>query len=166
MHPSSIFFAVATAVGPMSCYAVGCVTGEPASVATAFYATSREFIHDGVGSPPLSSSLAKLVKANFTQNLETGDVGAIDWNFWTDAQDGEAAPVAKVISVRDKRGRKLVRLSYKFFPAPAAKPVSKHSDIVLVQEPGGCWLVDDVRHNGRSVSRLLAAGTSLKGSKK
>jgi hypothetical protein len=101
-----------------------------------------------------------LVGANITQNIEAGELGAIDWDFWTDAQEGEAAEFAEIKSVRDERRRNLVQISYQFYPSPAAKPVPKQSDLILVRDLDGCWLVDDIVHNGSSASRLLEAGTS------
>jgi len=157
------FLPVVVALSLAPCYARDCDKIAPASAATAFYAKHRDFVHSGAESPPLSKSLAKLVTANITQNLDAGDVGAIDWDFWTDAQDGEADRVAKVTSVQEERGRVIVRLSYRFLPSPTQKPVSKVTDIELVREPSGCWLVDDVLHNGQSARRLLEAGTSARG---
>lgn len=144
----------------MPCYAHECAKVAPTSAATTFYAKHRDFVYSKTESPPLSKSLAKLVAANVTQNIDTGDVGAIDWDFWTDAQDGEADRVAKVTSEREEDGRVIVRLSYRLLPSPTQKPVPKVTDIVLVRELGGCWLVDDVLHNGQSVRQLLDAGTS------
>lgn len=148
----------ASAIVP--CYARECAKGAPTAAATSFYAKHRDFIHEGAESPPLSNSLAKLVAANIIQNLDAGDVGAIDWNFWADAQDGDVEGVAKALSSREEPGGVIVRLSYRFFLSPSEKPVLKVSDVVLARTGDGCLLVDDVLHNGRSVRKLLEVGIS------
>ena len=144
------------------CFARECAKGDPAAAAVSFYEKHRDFIHQGAKSPPLSASLAKLVAANITQNLDGGDVGAIDWNFWADAQDGDVGATAKAISTREERGRVMVRLSYQFFFNPSDKPVPKESEVALTRGANGCWLVEDVLHNSRSVRKLLEIGTSKK----
>lgn len=144
------------------CHARECAKGTPAAAASSFYEKHRDFIHQGAKSPPLSDALAKLVAANITQNLDAGDVGAIDWNFWADAQDGDVGSTAKALSTREDRDRVIVRLSYPFFLDPSEKPVPKLSELVLTRGANGCWLVDDVLHNGRSVRKLLEMGTSKK----
>lgn len=154
--------AVISASAIVPCHGRECAKGASTTAAVSFYAKHRDFIHEGAKSPPLSNSLAKLVTENITQNLDAGDVGAIDWNFWADAQDGDVEGVAKALSSREERGRVIVRLSYGFFLSPSAKPVSKTSDVVLARTGDGCWLVDDVLHNGRSVRKLLRAGISKK----
>ena len=149
----------------MSCYASECAKSVPTATAESFYEKHRDFIHQGAKSPPLSPSLAKLVAANITQNLDAGDAGAIDWNFWVDAQDGDVEGVAKAISSREEHDRVIVRLSYLFFLSPANKPTPKVSDVVLTRAGNGCWLVDDVLHDGRSVRKLLQIETLPKKSR-
>lgn len=155
---SAVIIAVAASVSATA-YAQTCSNESPVVAAVALYKHHYDFIHDGAGSPPLSESLRALVAANIQQNLKAGDVGAVDWDFWTDAQDGTASPDAKGALVNRSGEKVIVRLQYQFRLAPESHPRAKVSDVHLVRAASGCWLIDDLRHNGKSLRAILRRGT-------
>lgn len=147
------------AVFAVASQAQTCSSTSPTDAARSLYQEHYAFIHEGAGSPPLSPSLQQLVAANIEQNLSAGETGAIDWDFWTDAQDGEAAHAATATLVHERKPKAVVRLHYSFVPSPTEKPRTKITDVQLVRSSSGCWLVDDLLHNKQSLRRLLRLGT-------
>lgn len=138
--------------------AQGCTGASPVAVAIDLYTQRHDFIHAGAESPPLAESLRQLVAANVAQSLQTGEVGAIDWDFWTDAQDGASSPGARAVLVHQRGSRATVRLQYLFRLTPDAPPIAMTAEVKLVRS-GGCWLVDDLLRNGTSLRALLRRGT-------
>ena len=162
MRPSLVRSALSVSVVAFASAAVHaqvCSNDSPLTAAAAFYKQRYDFIHDGAGSPPLTESLRTLVVANIGQNLNEGDVGAVDWDFWTDAQDGTSSPDAKASLVKQQGVKAVVRLQYQFRLAPESLPRAKAADVYLVRAGSGCWLVDDLRRNGKSLSAILRQGT-------
>jgi hypothetical protein len=153
-----ILSVIVPAIASAPAYAQGC-SDDSAAAALALYKQRYDFIHDGAGSPPLTASLQTLVAANIEQNLKAGDVGAVDWDFWTDAQDGFSSPDAKAALISQHGAKAKVQLQYEFRMAPDSPPQVKVTDIHLVLSGSKCWLVEDLRHNGKSLSRLLQRGT-------
>lgn len=149
-------------VATSTCVSAGaqvCIDDSPSAASVALYKQHYDFIHAGYESAPLSVPLRKLVAANIEQNLKEGDVGAVDWDFWTDAQDGESSPEVKAVLVNRRGAKALVRLQYYFRSAPRSQPHAKLAEVHLLQSGTGCWLVDDLRRNGKSLSSILQRGT-------
>ena len=90
-----------------------------------------------------------------TTNDERGESGLIDWNYWTNAQDGEQSKTAHIASVKVSGSRSQVVLEYKFYPSPGEPHELKRSTATLYQTSGGCWLVEDLQNGEKSVTSLL-----------
>jgi len=142
---------------------LNCGSQSPTEVAVGLYQDHRNFIHSGSMQAPLSASLQSLVMANFSQNLQAGDVGAIDWDFWTDAQDGDVSQQVRASLVSRRRDAAIVRLRYHFVHLPESKPQAKFTDVHLQRSSTGCWLADDLVHNQISLSALLRRGIKKAG---
>jgi hypothetical protein len=119
------------------------------------YESHKEFIFSEASSPPLSQALAQAVNENLAEQLRTGDLGSVDSNYWTDAQDGEQSMYAKIVSFVGSGARAKVTLAYKFLPSPTEKPLPKQAVISLSRTSKGCWVVEDVRRGNRSVMTYL-----------
>jgi hypothetical protein len=127
----------------------------------ALYKNYQAFIFSDASSPPLSQELARAINASLAEQLRTGDVGSIDWNYWTDAQDGEQSRKAKIASAVVERERAQVKLAYLFFPSPDRKPLSKHALISLSRTSQGCWVIEDVLRGDRSILTYLRTAQSV-----
>jgi hypothetical protein len=127
----------------------------PGAAALALYDEHRDFIFSGGSSPPLSETLAQAVRANLDEQRRTGDSGLIDWNYWTNAQDGEQSKTAKVVSVKATARQAQVILEYKFYPSPQELRQVKRSTIKLSRTREGCWLVEDIQNGKKSVMSYL-----------
>ena len=135
-----------------------CSSVSPTDAARAFYQKHYGFIYEGAGSPPLSPQLRRLIAANIKQSIDAGEIGAIDWDFWTDAQDGQASHTAKAFLIRKHKSKAVVRLRYSFLLSPDAQPQPEITDVYLLRNASGCWLVDDLVHDTKSLRRLLEQG--------
>ncbi len=107
------------------------------------------------GPPVKLEAFAQAVRANLDEQKRTGDSGLIDWNYWTNAQDGEQSKTAKVVSVKATGRQAQVLLEYKFYPSPQEKPEAKRSTVKLSRNPDGCWLVEDLQNGTKSVMSYL-----------
>lgn len=155
MHPGIALAATALLSCSLLAHAQPCPTNDPVTVASNLYRQDHAFIHNGAASPPLSPSLQRLVASNLNRNLEHGEVGPIDWDFWTNAQDGEASAdvAAALVSARGRQA--LVRLTYQHRRGPGEAPADKATDVSLVKGASGCWLIDNLVHNGQDLRKLL-----------
>jgi hypothetical protein len=123
--------------------------------ALAFYEKHQDFIFTGASSPPLSEALAKAGGENLAEQRRTGDSGLIDWNYWTDAQDGEQSRSANLAFAKVKGTQAQVHISYYFLFGPGDKQVLKRAVVRLSRTRQGCWLVEDVQRGQRSVMSYL-----------
>ncbi|MDC8771716.1 hypothetical protein [Roseateles albus] len=135
--------------------AVGECLRSPSSSALALYEKHQDFIFTGAPSPPLGEALANAVEANLAEQRRTGSSGFIDWNYWTDAQDGEQSRSAKVTFAKVKGAQAQVRISYYFLLGPGEKQMLKQAVVQLSRTHHGCWLVEDVLRGQRSVMSYL-----------
>jgi hypothetical protein len=126
-----------------------------------FYEKYQDFLFSGISSPLLSQPLASSIAASLREQIKNRDTGPIDWNYWTDDQDGAQSPRARVTSVVTKGNHAEVMLAYQFYPSPTQEPVPKHSVIMLSRTMQGCWLVEDILHGKRSVTSYLQTRPSL-----
>jgi hypothetical protein len=127
----------------------------PSTAARALYEAHADFIFSGSLSPPLSEALSQAVRENLDEQRRTGESGVIDWNYWTNAQDGEQSQTARVVSVKATGRIAHVLLEYKFYPSPNQKPEAKRSTVRLSRTAEGCWLVEDLQHGKKSVMSYL-----------
>jgi uncharacterized protein YcfL len=133
----------------------------PKKAALDLYEKHQEFVFSEASSPPLSQALARAVNESLAEQRRTGDMGPIDWNYWTDAQDGEQSRSAKVVSITGKGASATVTLAYQFLPSPTEKPVPKRAVISVSRTSPGCWVVNDVRRGKRSVMSYLKPPQSI-----
>lgn len=158
-HCFLIFVALtmAQAAGAQSCFKT------PSAAALNLYNEHQQFIFNGGSSPPLSANFAAIVNDNIQEEKRTGDAGAIDWDYWTDAQDGNPSPKASVASasVRGRSARVLLR--YQFLPAPGMPPIAKTALVTVSRDSAGCWLVEDVARGKTSVRSLLTGRDTTRG---
>ena len=127
----------------------------PSSAARALYEDHQEFILSGAPSPPLSETFARAVKSNLDEQTRTGDSGLIDWNYWTDAQDGEQSKNAEVAAVKVNGRQAQVTLKYKFYLSPTERPKTKRAIVKLSRTAKGCWLIEDLQNGSKSVMSYL-----------
>jgi hypothetical protein len=137
----------------------------PRAAAGLLYEQHASFVHTGAPNSLLSPRLATVVEANLTRIRERGEVGAIDWNYWTDAQDGEQSKTARMQVVKVSAARATVRLRYQFYLTTYANPEPKSALVSLTKSNLGCWQVDDVARGKTSVLLLLQPQTSAPGSR-
>ena len=135
--------------------ASGMCVRSPSTAARVLYEAHVDFLFSGASSPPLSEAFAQAVQANLDKQSRTGDSGLIDWNYWTNAQDGEQSETATVVSVKTSARQAQVVLEYKFYPSPNKKHLAKRSTVKLSRTPEGCWLVEDVQNGKKSVMSHL-----------
>jgi hypothetical protein len=147
-------FAMAAIVWPVSAASL-CAQSE-SEAATMLYRKYRDFVFSGAPQPLFEAKLSGLVQATIKQTQERNDVGPIDWDFWTDAQDGEATSYMKIQSVQKKREDSVVEIRYAFLLSPTAVPTPKVAFVHLARNPSGCWQVIDLVRNNKSVRSILA----------
>lgn len=152
IQSAAIFLGLA--VTPAS--AVECANKEPAEVAQSFFRSHYLFLSEKEPADSLSTTLAKLVARELACR-EQGQVCAVDWDFWTSAQDGDVEGAAKSRLVLQRRDLAKVNLRYSFRPTPDSKATSLRAGVLLVRESDGCWRIDDIHRDGKSLKRLLAA---------
>ena len=148
---------VAQAAGAQSCFKA------PSAAALNLYNEHQQFIFEGGSSPPLSAKFAAIVNDNIQEEARTGDVGAIDWDYWTGAQDGKPSPNASVASVSVHGGSARVLLKYQFFPSPGMRSIAKTALVTVSRDVAGCWLVEDVARGKTSVRSLLTGRDTTRG---
>ena len=134
---------------------VAACPADPGMSALVFYEVHQDFIHPGADSPPLTEELALAVRSNIKSALDKGEVGAIDWNFWTSAQDGNQSKTARVRRVSLSGSRAEVVLAYEFDLGGTSRPRELTASVRLVKAGGKCWLVADLVRGQQNVARLL-----------
>ncbi len=147
---------------PVFASPASCGKSRPQSSAAELYRKHRGFQKD----PPknlLSRSLYRLTKTDVDSSSARGEVGAVDWDFWSSAQDGETSENVSVSSTKVQGSRATTRLKYTFQAVPHAKPKEMVARIVLIREADGCWRVDDVVRDRRSFKALLLRAQSKPG---
>lgn len=126
------------------------LTAEHAAVM--LYEKHRDFLFVPNPDAPLTDSFAKLVARN-TQNQ--GEVGPIDWDFWTNAQDGDASPEAKAIRTERAGKSSTVVLQYTFTLDPSVRATPIQTRVLVEERSRDCWVVNDLVHQGKSARSLL-----------
>ena len=156
MHLRAVVVAAAQLSCAASAIAQHCATPTSVGAATSFYRLNYSFIHSGAESPPLTPSLRELVGKNIEENLAKGNVGPIDWDFWTDSQDSEPEPEVSAELIGEFRLEAVVRLRYGYKSSPTERRSDKVTDVHLIKSPAGCWLVDNLVHNKQDLRELLS----------
>lgn len=132
-----------------------CVSQDPTVVARWLYEKAPGFSHNPAsGGDHLAIALRKLIERD--QKLcPKGDVCAIDWDPWTDAQDGEiVGPVAFSVAERTTTTA-VVRMQYRFLNS--SNPLDATDEVNTLrfelQKKTGCWgLIDLESRRGPSES--------------
>jgi hypothetical protein len=128
----------------------------PSEASLKLYKHHRDFVHNGANGELFSDTLSSVVNSAVRHAQQAGEVGPIDYDFWTDAQDGDASPDAKATLSANARGTTYVLLSYWFRLGPSYRPEPKTALVELSQTTNGCWQVEDLHRQQRSVRSILA----------
>ncbi len=103
----------------------------------------------------LSSDLGPFVRRELACR-EQGEVCAINWDFWSSAQDGEVDRRTLRVSVLATSDTVAsVRLTYVFSLGPGYKAKTLSARVALRRESAGCWVVDDILRDRGSFKALL-----------
>ena len=127
----------------------------PSEAALKLYKHHRDFVHNGATGQLFSVALSSVVNRSVRLAQQAGEVGPIDYDFWTDAQDGDASPEAEATLSAKSPGTTYVLLSYWFRLGPNYRPVPKTAVVELSQAASGCWQVEDLHREQRSVRSIL-----------
>ena len=134
----------------------------PSEASLKLYKHHRDFVHNGASGQLFSDALSSVVNSAVKYSQEEGEVGPIDYDFWTDAQDGDASPEAEATLRANARGTTYVLLSYWFRLGPSYRPVPKTALVELTQTAGGCWQVEDLHREQRSLRSVLALANTTR----
>jgi hypothetical protein len=134
----------------------------PSEASLKLYKHHRDFVHNGANGQLFNHALSSVVNAAVKYSQDAGEVGPIDYDFWTDVQDGDASPEAEATLRANARGTTYVLLSYWFRLGPSYQPVPKTALVELTQTTSGCWQVEDLHREQRSLRSVLALANTTR----
>jgi hypothetical protein len=147
---------------PMAC-AAECLGPTPTDAAIAVFTRHREFVFDAPDATLLSPRLFAALGAEAAcRKSSPGEVCTLDWDPWTDAQDGDITgdPEVVVMGRTASSSRVLVRFDFRL--DEGAQPQRRSALLTFERAASGdCWLLADLHSKRAGLLQVLSSSAVL-----
>jgi hypothetical protein len=149
-----LLFALGVALS--NCALANCESKDPSNLALELFRSHYLFLSEQAPASIFSRELSGLVSRELICR-DQGQVCAIDWDFWTGAQDGQVVSGAKAKMLSTTSSTAKIELQYAFKLDKTSKAQQLRAELAFIRDVNGCWEVDDIIRKGVSLRQRLSA---------
>jgi hypothetical protein len=144
--------------GPNAASGGGSLSSDPCVAAEHFFKSHYDFYYEDPSrcEALLTPRLFRALKQQYDSFERTRQIGALDCDPWTSAQDGEISQPCRFTTLKVRESEAVVRFQHMFVLGPESR--TAQSVLMTFQRPsaGAAWQVSDlIMANGGSLVALL-----------